>query len=153
MVSSEVNSDSRLLNGIRVSYNKRNNYIVVAKTSEDPQSAFDGVSVFSNSLNRVLKLREMEKVQASINALKGQENVASTKTKEYLDELLAQQLYKEALLASSHTKLVTQINEAVKPTSHIKPKRALIVILGTLLGIGVGVTIALIRFAFRRDEK
>ncbi|WP_155759885.1 LPS O-antigen chain length determinant protein WzzB [Vibrio coralliilyticus] len=39
-----------------------------------------------------------------------------------------------------------------QPTTQDKPKRALIVILGTLLGGMLGVAIVLIRFAFRREQ-
>lgn len=39
-----------------------------------------------------------------------------------------------------------------KPISRDKPKRTLIVILGTLLGGTLGVAIVLIRFAFRREQ-
>ncbi|MBN3575065.1 Wzz/FepE/Etk N-terminal domain-containing protein [Vibrio neptunius] len=39
-----------------------------------------------------------------------------------------------------------------QPITRDKPKRALIVVLGTLLGVMLGAAIVLIRFAFRREE-
>ena len=97
-------------------------------------------------------MRELEKVQTSIEALKLRDNVSSLKTKEYLDELLALQLFKEALLESPDSKLVTQISEVVKPKSHIKPKRTIIAGLGFLFGVLLGVSIVLARIAFRREQ-
>ncbi|MGD8117098.1 GNVR domain-containing protein [Vibrio sp. TRT 29B02] len=150
-MSSEAKVDITLLNGIIVSYDKRDMNISISKTSTEPQAAFDGVSTYSITLNSVLKSIELEKVQASIDSLKSQENVYSLKTKEYLDELLAQQLFKKGLLESPSSKLVIQTREAVKPTSYIKPKRTLIVALGALLGVMLGVAIVLVRFIFRRE--
>ena len=151
-MSAEAKADITLLNGVIVSYNKRNKSFSISKTSTELQAAFDGVSIYSLTLNSVLKSIELEKVQASIDTLKSQEKVYSLKTKEYLDELLAQQLFKKGLLENPSSKLVIQTREAVKPTSHIKPKRTLIVALGALLGVMLGIAIVLVRFIFRREE-
>ncbi|WP_439333291.1 GNVR domain-containing protein [Vibrio aquaticus] len=148
----DFSADASVLNGVSVSYNKREKSITVSKIAQDPKAAFDGVASFSLNFNKVLKSIELEKVRTSIDAFEYQENVPSLKTQEYLDELLGQQLFKEALLQSPNSKLVTQTSEAVMPTSHIKPKRALIVVLGTLLGGILGVAIVLVRFAFRRED-
>ncbi len=67
-------------------------------------------------------------------------------------EKYAQQLYKIALLKNPNTELIQVIQQPVKATSHIKPKRALIVVLGTLLGGMLGVAIVLVRFAFRKED-
>ncbi|MGK4475399.1 GNVR domain-containing protein [Aeromonas molluscorum] len=45
------------------------------------------------------------------------------------------------------------LDPAVIAEEKIKPKRALIVVLGALLGGMLGVMIVLIRFAFRHDRK
>jgi len=152
LVSAEVGVDAKVLSDVSVFYDKKNKSLSISQISTNPQIAFDNVTAFSLALNRALKQSELVKVQASINAFKHQENVYSSKTQEYLDELLGQQLFKESLLKSPSSKLVTQTSKAIMPTSHIKPKRALIGVLGTLLGGMLGVAIVLIRFAFRREE-
>lgn len=48
-------------------------------------------------------------------------------------EKYAYLIYKEALLESGSVELVTDITAAVKPVNQIKPKRALIVLLATML--------------------
>ncbi|MCG9723807.1 Wzz/FepE/Etk N-terminal domain-containing protein [Vibrio brasiliensis] len=144
--------DKSKLNGVSVSYDKRNKSISISKASLEPQTAFDGVMLFSRVFNQTLKTSELDKVNVLIEALVSQSQNTSDKTKDYIDELLAQQLFKKALLENPNSKLVRQINEPVKPTSHIKPKRALIIALGTLLGGMLGVAIVLVRFAFRRKD-
>lgn len=147
-----VLSEAQNLDGVSVSYDKKNKSISISKTSQEPQSAFDSVMLFSNVFNQALKRSELDKVNVSIEALVSQSQNTSARTKDYIDELLAQQLFKKALLENPNSKLVRQIDEPVKPTSHIKPKRALIITLGTLLGGMLGVAIVLVRFAFRREE-
>lgn len=44
------------------------------------------------------------------------------------------------------------LSDVEQPTTRDKPKRALIVVLGTLLGGMLGVAIVLIRFAFRKED-
>lgn len=152
LVALEQSDDKSKLSGVSVSYDNRYKSISISKTSLEPQAAFDGVMLFSNVINQALKRSELDKVNVSIEALVSQSQNTSARTKDYIDELLAQQLFKKALLENPNSKLVRQINEPVKPTSHIKPKRALIIALGTLLGGMLGVAIVLVRFAFRREE-
>ncbi|GIC36252.1 LPS chain length-determining protein [Vibrio cholerae] len=45
------------------------------------------------------------------------------------------------------------LDQPEQPLTRDKPKRALIVVLGALLGVMLGVTMVLVRFAFRREEK
>ncbi|RGP87334.1 LPS O-antigen chain length determinant protein WzzB [Vibrio cholerae] len=45
------------------------------------------------------------------------------------------------------------LEQPEQPLTRDKPKRALIVVLGGLLGVMLGVTMVLVRFAFRREEK
>ena len=56
------------------------------------------MTLFANALNQALKINELNKVNISIQALNSQTQKISEKTKEVLDGLLAQQIYKKALL-------------------------------------------------------
>lgn len=152
LVLSNTRANESKIEGVSVTYYSGSRVVLISKTSLSPQSSFDGVSFFSKALNQTLKKSELDKVNVSIEALVSQSQHTSAKTKDYIDELLAQQLFKKALLENPNSKLVRQIDEPVKPTSHIKPKRALIIALGTLLGGMLGVGIVLVRFALRREE-
>lgn len=152
LVSSNARGNGLKIEDVSVTYDSESRVILISKNSLDPQSSFDDVNLFSSALNQTLKRSELDKVNVSIEALLSQSQNTSDKTKDYLDELLAQQLFKKALLENSSSKLVRQINEPVKPSSPIKPKRARIMALCTLLGGMLGVAIVLVRFAFRREE-
>ncbi|WP_341659316.1 Wzz/FepE/Etk N-terminal domain-containing protein [Vibrio sp.] len=152
LLLSDIGESALKLQDVTLSYKSANEIILISNTSEDPQAAFDSVTLFSNTLNRVLKINELDKVKISIKALASQSKNVPEKTKDYLDELLAQLLFKKALLEVPDSKLVRQISEPSIPTSHIKPKRTLIVVLATLFGVMLGVAIALVRFFYFRCE-
>ncbi|UPQ88144.1 Wzz/FepE/Etk N-terminal domain-containing protein [Vibrio sinaloensis] len=144
--------EESMLSSINLS--KRGNVISISQISMEAKAAFDRVSKVSDVLNDVLKQQELNKVQVTLDSLRantGTDHI-SLKSQDYLDELLAQQLFKKAMLQSPKTQIVTVLSQASLPTSHIKPKRALIITLGTLLGGMLGVAIVLVRFAFRREE-
>nr|WP_289847781.1 Wzz/FepE/Etk N-terminal domain-containing protein [Vibrio hepatarius] len=152
LVLSDIDISETKFDGVTLSYDKHSKRLLISNVSQDPQAAFDGVTLLSNALNRVLKINELDKVNISIKALASQSKNVPEKTKDYLDELLAQLLFKKALLEVPDSKLVRQISEPVIPASHTKPKRAVIFVLGLLFGCVLGVFIVLIRFAFCRGD-
>ncbi|KJY84176.1 hypothetical protein TW81_05105 [Vibrio galatheae] len=146
--------EQSVFSGVSLTLDQRTKTISISQFSTDLKFAFDGVNQVSLILNDVLKQQELNKVEITLKAL--QSNLAdgaiTPKAQDYLDELLAQQLYRKAMLENPNTELVKVIKQAVLPTSHVKPKRPLIIVLGTLLGGMLGVAIVLVRFAFRRED-
>ncbi|WP_232060923.1 Wzz/FepE/Etk N-terminal domain-containing protein [Vibrio taketomensis] len=140
------------LNGLSVSKDREGN-ITVAKQANSPDGAYQSVALFANHINDAYKHNELKKVQATLKATEQLVSSHQGKVQEVLAEKYAQLLFKQAILISPDSVLVKVISQPVKPTSHIKPKRALIVVLGTMLGGMLGVAIVLIRFAFRREEE
>ncbi len=124
--------------------------ITISTLSTDPQLAFDNVVKVGNVLNEVMKLRELDKVTLSLDKLSRKTDSSYThKTKEYLDEILAQQLFKKAILESPESSLLQVATLPAKPDSHIKPKRILITIMGAILGAMIGIVLVLFRFAYK----
>lgn len=142
-----------ILSDVKISYDKRSKVYLVSKLSSDPESAFEGVSAMTEALNIVLKKQELNKIDLALDALQSKDFSKSlpSKTQEYLDELFAKQLFKKAMLENPKTELAKIIVQPSKPTSHIKPKRTLTIILGALLGGMIGFVIVLIRFAFNQQ--
>lgn len=142
-----------LVDGVAISYDKRDEVFTISKTSLSPEEAFAGVEFALNRLNPILKHLELSKVAAavdSVSSLSGLNSVEQVKSS--LSEIYAQQLYKKAVLENPKSQIVQVVSPPVKPTSHVKPKRPLIIVLGVLLGGMLGVAIVLIRFAFRKED-
>nr|WP_254868935.1 Wzz/FepE/Etk N-terminal domain-containing protein [Vibrio hepatarius] len=142
-----------VLSDVNISYDERSQVYSISKLSSDPESAFAGVSAMTEALNIVLRKQELNKIDLALDALQSNASSKSvpSKTQEYLDELFAKQLFMKAMLENPNTELAKVIIQPSKPTSHVKPKRSLIVVLGTLLGGMVGFVIVLIRFTFNQQ--
>ncbi|WP_443083662.1 GNVR domain-containing protein [Vibrio sp. HA2012] len=153
MIASQVDADESLLRGISIAFDKWEQLITVSKTSASPDEAFQSVELVYQNLNAILKQVMLAGVSSAVDSAASLENAhVSGKVQESVAEIYAQQLYKKAVLENPSSELIQVVSPPVKPTSHIKPKRALICVLGTLLGGMLGVAMVLIRFAFRREE-
>ncbi|WP_414931777.1 Wzz/FepE/Etk N-terminal domain-containing protein [Vibrio europaeus] len=147
------NVDRIALEGVDVSYNRGNHIISVSQLSLEPLSAFESVNTVGSILNGLIKKQELNKVELALSSLEPNTSAStSLKTQEYLDEIIAQQMFKKAMLEKPSLQLIKMLNAPTIPTSHIQPRRAVIVVLGALLGGMLGVAIVLIRFAFRRED-
>ncbi|NVJ55195.1 MAG: lipopolysaccharide biosynthesis protein [Vibrionaceae bacterium] len=143
----------KVLSDVYISYDERSQVYSISKLSSDPESAFEGVSAMTEALNIVLKKHELNKIDLALDALQSNASSKSvpSKTQEYLDELFAKQLFMKAMLENPNTELAKVFVQPSKPTSHVKPKRAIIIVLGTLLGGMIGFVIVLIRFMFTQQ--
>jgi len=139
--------------GVKVSLNKKTNEVSVSSQGNDAKKVFNQVSVYSQFANQVYVNDELHNVQAQLAPIKLLlEKQDSPEVKQAIAEKYAYLIYKEALLKSGSVELVKLTKKAVKPTSHIKPKRALIVVLSTLLAGMLSVFIALTHHYFRQDK-
>ncbi len=153
VIASQIDADESLLHGVGIAFDKREQLITVSKTSASPDEAFQSVELVYQNLNAILKQVMLAGVSSAVDSAASLENAhVSGKVQESVAEIYAQQLYKKAVLENPSSELIQVVSPPVKPTSHIKPKRALICVLGTLLGGMLGVAMVLIRFAFRQEE-
>lgn len=153
LIASQVEADESFLRGINIAFDKREQLITVSKTSVSPDEAFQSVELVYLNLNAILKQVMLAGVSSAVDSAASLENAhLSGKVHESVAEIYVQQLYKKAVLENTSSELIQVVSPPVKATSHIKPKRALICVLGTLLGGMLGVAMVLIRFAFRKDD-
>jgi uncharacterized protein involved in exopolysaccharide biosynthesis len=142
-----------LISGVSILYDKREQVFTISKTSTSPEEAFAGVELVLTRLNPILKQLELSKVATAVDSVSSLSELNSAEqVKSSLSEIYAQQLYKKAVLENPKSQIVQVVSPPVKPTSHVKPKRPLIIVLGVLLGGMLGVAIVLIRFAFRKED-
>jgi len=154
VIKDEIDDKGSLLSGVGISYDNRNHVFTITKSSTSPEESYRGVELSLNSLNPILKQLELSKVTTAVNSVSSLEQLNPTESvKLSLSEIYAKQLYKKAVLENPDSQIVQVVTPPVKPTSHIKPKRPLIIVLGVLLGGMFGVAIVLIRFAFRKEQK
>jgi uncharacterized protein involved in exopolysaccharide biosynthesis len=131
---------------LRVSEDKTTGFVTVAVTHYSPTVASNWVSLIVKGVNEAVRARDVEEAEKSIAFLNQQRlktNLVSLT--EVFAELIEQQT-KTVMLANASEEYVFQVVEPpVAPELKSEPKRALICVLGTLLGGILAVAIVLIR--------
>ncbi len=121
--------------------------LTINSQSYNARDAYINLKEYANNVNNILKEHEIKKIDIALKAthrlIQNKENkVSSNLTEKYADLL-----YKKEILQDSSSRIIKIINSPIEPTSHIKPKRALIITLGFLLGCMLAVASLLIREA------
>ncbi|MCP4281865.1 MAG: hypothetical protein GY776_17925, partial [Alteromonas sp.] len=137
---------------VSINFNTSARVLSLTHQSQDPQFAFDSVNAYTNVLNSTYKIYQLNNVNVAVQSTQGLLDSGVTgKLKEALVEKYALQLYKKAILENKHSELIQVTTPPVKPVSHIKPKRPLIIVSGIVLGAIFGVMIILLRNTFRQE--
>lgn len=119
-----------------------------------PQLAKKWVDWLIDDLNNTMKKRDQEEARHNISYLNEQLSKTSVADMQKIFYQLIEEQTKTLMLAEVNQEYVFKIlDPAVVAEEKIKPKRALIVVLGALLGGMLGIMIVLVRFAFRHDKK
>ncbi|MGY3865548.1 Wzz/FepE/Etk N-terminal domain-containing protein [Aeromonas bivalvium] len=119
-----------------------------------PQIAKQWVDWLIDDLNATMKRRDQDEAQRNISYLTEQLSKTSVADMQKVFYQLIEEQTKTLMLAEVNQEYVFKVlDPAVIAEEKIKPKRALIVVVGALLGGMLGVMIVLVRFALRHDKK
>lgn len=137
---------------LSVSEDKSTGFVTVAVTHYSPTVASNWVTLIVEGVNEAVRARDVQEAEKSIAFLNEQRlktNLVSLT--EVFAELIEQQT-KTVMLANASDEYVFQVIEPpVAPELHSEPKRALICVLGTLLGSMLAVIVVLIRHYVRNE--
>ncbi len=138
---------------VTVNKAKDSGMVTIAVEHLSPTVAQQWVTWLIEDINKVMKERDVAEAHRSTAFLNEQialTNVADIRTVLY--KLIEEQA-KTIMFAEVRDEYVFKtIDPALAPEEKAKPKRALICVLGTLLGGMLGVAIVLVRFAFRKED-
>jgi len=140
---------------LSVSQDKESSFITIAIEHYSPYVAKQWVDWLVQDINNTIRNQEVQQAQRSIDYLLNQ--IEQTKLAELqmgFFELIQSQTETIMLANASPEYLFKTLDPAVVPELKAKPKRALICVLGFLLGGMVGVFIVLVRHfvRFRNEE-
>ena len=137
-----------------VSNAKETGMVTVSVEHLSPTVAQQWVVWLVADINKVMKQRDVEEAkrgQAFLEQQLNQTNVADMRTVLYQ---LMEQAQKTIMFANVREEYVfTTVDPAVVPEERSSPKRALICVLGTILGGMLGVMIVLLRYSFRKEPE
>ncbi|WP_221074101.1 Wzz/FepE/Etk N-terminal domain-containing protein [Agarivorans aestuarii] len=131
---------------LSVTTNKETGLVTIAAEHISPKVAQQWVNWLVKDINQVMQQRSQQETLANINYLKEQLEKTSVAQMQTVFYQLIEEQTKTLMLAEANDDFVFKIvDPAVVAEQKVKPKRALICMLGTLLGGMLGVMIVLVR--------
>jgi len=137
---------------LRVSEERSSGLVTLAVEWTDPDVAADWASILVRRLND--RLRERALLEAETNVTYLQSEMGSTNLvtlQESIGRLLETELQKLMLAKGNEEFAFKILDPAVSPKQRVRPKRALTVVVGTMLGGLLGVFAVLVAAASRAD--
>ena len=139
---------------LSVSEDKQTGFVTVAITHYSPSVARDWVLLIVNGVNNAVRARDVEEAENSIAFLDEQRQKTNlVSLTEVFAELIEQQTKTVMLAAASEEYVFQIIDPPVAPELKSEPSRALICILGVLLGGMLAVVYVLIRHYAKGEER
>ncbi len=138
---------------IGISEDKQTGYVSVSIEHQSPIVAAQWVNWLVKDVNDAVRIQDVDEATKSIEYLKQQAAKTSLADLQTVFFELIQSQTETAMLAQVRPEYVFKtIDPAVVPEQKTKPSRALICMLGTVLGGMLGVVIALVRHYLRPDN-
>ena len=139
---------------LSVSQDKQTGYVTVSIDHKSPTLAAQWVNWLIEDVNSAVKAQDVAEAEKSIEYLREQVTNTSLADLQAVFFDLIQSQTETVMLAEVRQEYVFKtIDPAVAPEEKSKPSRALICVLGTLLGGMLGVVIVLIRHYARSDPE
>ena len=139
---------------VAVSQDKKSGLINVSVEYYSPQIAKQWVDLFISTINDYMRARKLEQVNRNIEYLTVQiEKTAIADMREVFYQLIEEQTKSKMLAEASPEYAFVTVSRAMVPEEKSQPKRALVCILGTLLGGMLSVLWVLVRrYAFSKAD-
>ncbi|UVW36111.1 Wzz/FepE/Etk N-terminal domain-containing protein [SAR92 clade bacterium H455] len=139
---------------VAVSQDKTSGLINISVEYYSPQIAKQWVDLFVTTINDYMRARKLEQVNRNIEFLTVQiEKTAIADMREVFYQLIEEQTKSKMLAEASPEYAFVTVSKAMVPEEKSKPKRALVCILGTLLGGMLSVLWVLVRrYAFSEAD-
>ena len=138
---------------LAVSEDKKSGLISISIEYYSPQIAKQWLDLYISSINKHMQARQVVKVSNNIEYLEAQiEKTSITEMQEVFYTIIEEQIKSQMLAEASPDYAFVAVSPSMVPEEKSQPKRALICILGTLLGGILSVlTVLLLHFARKPD--
>ena len=138
---------------LSVSEDKKSGLVSVSIEYYSPQIAKQWVDMYVESINRFMQQRQIDKVTRNIAYLQEQiEKTAIAEMQEVFYTIIEEQTKNKMLAEASPDYVFVAVGPSMVPELKSQPKRALICILGTLLGGMLSVLLVLIMHYTKKSD-
>ncbi|MDA9096112.1 LPS O-antigen length regulator, partial [Porticoccaceae bacterium] len=137
---------------LAVSSDKKSGLVSISVEFYSPIVAKQWVDLFVVTINEHMRDRKLAQVNSNIQYLEAQiEKTAIADMREIFYQIIQEQIKNKMLAEASPEYAFTTVSRAMLPEQKSKPKRALMCILGTLLGGMLSILVVLIRHYSRKS--
>jgi LPS O-antigen subunit length determinant protein (WzzB/FepE family) len=138
---------------VAVSEDKKSGFITVSIEYYSPQIAKQWLDLYISSINKHMQERQVAKVSNNIEYLEAQiEKTSITEMQEVFYTIIEEQIKSQMLAEASPDYAFVAVSPSMVPEEKSQPKRALICILGTLLGGMLSVLLVLVMHYARKSD-
>ncbi|GAB7225736.1 Wzz/FepE/Etk N-terminal domain-containing protein [Vibrio owensii] len=139
---------------LNINQDKDNGLYIISVKNYSPYIAQQWVNWLIEDINQVMRERTIAETSQNLAYLNTQLQKTAVADMQSTFYKLIEEQTKSLMLAEVQEEFVFKVvDPAVVPELKDGPKRALICVLGTLLGGMLGVAIVLVRFAFRKEDR
>ncbi|WP_051085265.1 Wzz/FepE/Etk N-terminal domain-containing protein [Hahella ganghwensis] len=140
------NAYKKLSNSLSINKNISSGLVSISFDSMSPAFARTVVDLLVNDINEYMRDEDINEAKMSINYLQGQLEKTSISDMKLVFYQLIEQQTKKIMLAEVRDEYVFKvIDPPVEPIEKIKPRRAIICIVGFFLGLGLSVVLVILR--------
>ncbi|MDC0576781.1 Wzz/FepE/Etk N-terminal domain-containing protein [Gammaproteobacteria bacterium] len=138
---------------LSVSEDKQSGLVYVAIEYYSPQIAKQWLDLYISAINKRMQERQVEKISNNISYLEAQiEKTAIAEMQEVFYTLIAEQTKNKMVAEASPDYAFIAVSPSMVPEETSQPKRALIVILGTLIGGLLSVLLVFVMHYTRKSD-
>jgi uncharacterized protein involved in exopolysaccharide biosynthesis len=138
---------------LAVSEDKKSGFISVSIEYYSPQIAKQWLDLYISAINKHMQARQVAKVSNNIEYLEAQiEKTSITEMQEVFYTIIEEQIKSQMLAEASPDYAFVAVSPSMVPEEKSQPKRALICILGTLLGGMLSVLLVLVMHYAKKSD-
>ncbi len=136
---------------LKFNKNSKTGEIFIQLSSNNKNTAYDVVSIYTNNINAILKEKELYRKTVMINKLDKIMPLYKNEILSHLSKIYAEQIFKISLLKSSELELVKVIQKPSKPVNVTRSKQFLYLFSSLMAGILLGLGFVLARYANNKN--
>ena len=136
-----------------VSEDKKSGFVSVSMEYYSPQIAKQWLDLYISAINKHMQERQMKKVITNIEYLEAQiEKTEIAEMQEVFYTIIEEQIKSKMLAEASPDYAFTAVSPSMVPEEKSQPKRALICVLGMLLGGMLSVLLVMVMHYARKSD-
>ncbi|MFL2726065.1 MAG: LPS O-antigen length regulator, partial [Gammaproteobacteria bacterium] len=155
IIPSDQEAYEKYIDIMRITENKQTSFVTLSIDHESPIMAKNWVEIIIKNINQSMREEEEKKAQSSINFLNESAKLTNIQSlKDAISSLLESQMQILMLAASNDDYIFKIIDSPIAPEEKSSPRRALICIIGTLLGVALSLFITFFQYyreAYRKS--